>query len=108
MPILRQGVGEGPPVTLRLSGKSKTLPLQDNSLVYVSLRGRRPDRDGAGQTGNRPLPRWKALEDQEAFVADGFSLSGSGSSVTYTSPERQRTLTCTKPSHGRGWIFWQQ
>jgi hypothetical protein len=73
--------------------ESKTYRCKDNSLVYVSFL----DDDLTAMVRDKqeepPIATLKAPEPGRPFVAEGFSLSGSGASVTYTSPD-SGTLTC--------------
>jgi hypothetical protein len=82
------------PVTLPPAiRESKTYRCKDNSLVYVSFMDDNLTAMVRDKQEEPPLATLKAPEPGKPFVADGFSLSGSGASVTYTSPD-SGTLTC--------------
>ena len=73
---------------------SKTYRCKDNSIVYVSFLEDDVSALVRDKEEEPPIAKLKAPKPGEPFVnEDGFKLSGSGSSVTYTSPD-SGTLTC--------------
>lgn len=73
---------------------SKTYRCKDNSIVYVSFLEDDVTALVRDTEEEPPVARLKAPNPGEPFVGEGgFKLSGSGSSVTYTSPD-SGTLTC--------------
>jgi hypothetical protein len=87
-------LAKAPPVTLPPAiRESKTYRCKDNSLVYVSFMDDNLTAMVRDKQEEPPIATLKAPEPGAPFVADGFSLSGSGASVTYTSPD-SGTLTC--------------
>lgn len=73
---------------------SKTYRCKDNSIVYVSFLEDDITALVRDKEEEPPVAKLKAPKPGEPFVDEaGFKLSGSGSSVTYTSPD-SGTLTC--------------
>ena len=87
-------LAKAPPVTLPPAiRETKTYRCKDNSVVYVSFMDDGLTAMVRDKQEEPPLAKLKAPKEGEPFVADGFALSGSGDSVTYTSPD-SGTLTC--------------
>ena len=87
-------LAKAPPVTLPPAiRESKTYRCKDNSIVYVSFMDDGLTAMVRDKQEEPPIAKLKAPKEGDPFVADGFALSGSGSSVTYTSPD-SGTLTC--------------
>ena len=81
-------LAKAPPVTLPPPIRdSKTYRCKDNSILYVSFLADDVTALVRDKEEEPPIATLKAPKKGEAFVAEGFSLSGSGSSVTYTSPD---------------------
>ncbi len=76
------------PVTLPPAIKAtKTYRCKDNSLVYVTFLEDDMTALVREEQGGAPLATLKAPVAGQPFVAEGFSLSGSGDAVTYNSPK---------------------
>lgn len=87
-------LAKAPPVTLPPPIKSsKTYRCKDNSVVYVSFLADDVTALVRDKEEEPPISTLKAPKPGEPFVSEGFALSGSGSSVTYTSPD-SGTLSC--------------
>jgi hypothetical protein len=87
-------LAKAPPVTLPPAiRESKTYRCKDNSLVYVSFLDDNLTAMVRDKQEEPPVATLKAPEPGKPFVAEGFSLSGSGPTVTYKSPD-SGTLTC--------------
>jgi hypothetical protein len=88
-------LAKAPPVELPPAIRSsKTYRCKDNSIVYVSFLEDDVTALVRDKEEEPPVARLKAPKPGEPFVDEaGFKLSGSGSSVTYTSPD-SGTLTC--------------
>jgi len=83
-----------PPVALPPAIKSaRTYRCRDNSLVHISFLDDNVTALVRDKEENPPIATLKAPAPGEAFVFEGFSLSGSGESVTYKSPQ-SGTQTC--------------
>jgi hypothetical protein len=82
------------PVTLPPAiRESKTYRCTDNSVVYVSYMDDGVTAMVRDKQEEPPIATLKAPKAGEPFVSEGFSLSGSGGSVRYASPD-SGTLTC--------------
>jgi hypothetical protein len=92
-------LASAPPVTLPPAIKSaKTYRCKDNSLVYISFMTDDVTAMVRDKQEEPPVATLKAKAPGEPFEGQGpegkgFKLSGSGPSVTYTSPD-SGTLTC--------------
>lgn len=64
-----------------------TYRCKDNSLVYVSFLADDLTAMVRKEQGGAPLATLKAPAAGQPFVADGFSLTGSGDTITYSSPD---------------------
>jgi len=81
-------LAKAPPVTLPPAIKAtRTYRCKDNSLVYVTFL----DDDMTALVRDKqeepPVSTLKAPAPGQPFVAEGFSLSGNGTTVTYNSPD---------------------
>ena len=67
--------------------EAKTYRCKDNSLVYVTFL----DDDMTAMVRDKqeepPVATLKAPAPGQPFVAEGFSLEGSGNTITYKSPD---------------------
>ena len=82
------------PVTLPPAiRESKTYRCADNSLIYVNFLTDGLTANLRDNPGEPPIAVLKAPRPGAPFVAEGFSLSGSGDTVTFTSPAGG-TQTC--------------
>lgn len=89
-------LAKAPPVTLPPPiRESKTYRCKDNSVIYVSFLADDVTALVRDKEEEPPIATLKAPKAGEPFVAEGFSLSGSGDSVTYTSPD-SGTLSCKR------------
>lgn len=87
-------LAKAPPVQLPPAIKAtKTYRCKDNSLVYVTFLADDMTAMVRDKQEEPPLATLKAPAAGEPFVAEGFSLSGSGDTVTYKSPD-SGTLSC--------------
>jgi hypothetical protein len=76
------------PVTLPPAIKAtKTYRCKDNSLLYVTFLADDMTAMVRDKQEEPPVATLKAPQAGQAFVAEGFSLSGSGDTVTYDSPD---------------------
>jgi hypothetical protein len=76
------------PVTLPPAIKAtKTYRCKDNSLVYVTFLEDEMTAMVRDKPGGAPLATLIAAAAGQPFETEGFSLSGSGDTVTYKSPE---------------------
>ncbi len=66
---------------------AKTYRCKDNSVVYVSFLADNVTAAVRDKEESPPRVTLKAPGADQPFVAEGFSLSGSGDTVTYTSPD---------------------
>ena len=88
-----EALKNAPPVELPPAIKAaKTYRCKDNSLVYVSFLTDDVTAMVRDKQEEPPVATLKAPAAGQAFVAQdeagkGFSLSGSGDTVTYTSPD---------------------
>ena len=73
--------------------ESKTYRCADNSLVYINFLTDGLTVNVRDKQEEPPIATLKAPEPGAPFVSEGFSLSGSGDTVTYTSPD-SGTQTC--------------
>jgi hypothetical protein len=71
----------------------KTYRCKDNSLVYVSFLTDDVTALVRDKQEEPPVATLKAPAPGQPFVAEGFSLSGSGANVTYDSPD-SASQTC--------------
>ncbi|PTQ11559.1 hypothetical protein CLG96_09000 [Sphingomonas oleivorans] len=79
-------VKAAPPVTLPPSLlASRTYRCKDNSLAYVDFFSDNVTADFRSEKGGTAT-KLTAPEKGKAFVADGYSVSGSGTAVEITSP----------------------
>ncbi len=67
--------------------ESKTYRCRDNSLVYVNFMSDGVTANVRDREEEPPVATLRAPAAGEAFVAEGYSLSGSGDTVTYDSPD---------------------
>jgi hypothetical protein len=67
--------------------EAKTYRCKDNSLVYVSFMSDNVTAMVRDKQEEPPVATLKAPAPGQPFVAEGFSLSGSGGTVTYKSPD---------------------
>ncbi len=94
-----EALKSAPPVELPPAIKAaKTYRCKDNSLVYVSFMTDDVTVAVRDKQEEPPVATLKAPAPGQAFVGQGdsgkgFSLSGSGDNVTYTSPD-SGTQTC--------------
>lgn len=88
-------LAEAAPVTLPPSiRENKTYRCKDNSLVYVTFMNDGLTALVRDKQEEPPLATLKAESAGKPFVAEeGFSLSGSGDTVSYSSPD-SGTLSC--------------
>ena len=87
-------LAKAPPVTLPPAiRETKTYRCKDNSIVYVSFMDDGLTAMVRDKQEEPPVAKLKAPNEGEPFVSEGFALSGSGDSVTYTSPD-SGTLSC--------------
>jgi hypothetical protein len=82
-----EALKNAPPVQLPPTMKDKTYRCKDNSLVYVSFSSDNLTALVRDKQEEPPVATLKAPAPGQPFVAEGFSLSGSGDSVTYKSPD---------------------
>lgn len=83
---MKNEVAAAPPVELPPSIKSdKIYRCKDNSVVYVAFLDDDKTANFRSEKGASPI-QLKAAEAGQAFVADGYSLTGSGSTVTLERP----------------------
>lgn len=81
-------LAEAAPVTLPPAIKATTTyRCKDNSVVYVSFLADDMTAMVRLKQGGAPLATLKAPAAGQPFVADGFSLTGSGDTITYSSPD---------------------
>ena len=77
------------PVTLPPAIKSsKTYRCKDNSLVYVTLLADDVTAMVRDKEEEPPVATLKAPAAGQPFVSEGFSLTVSGNSITYNSPDK--------------------
>jgi hypothetical protein len=88
-----EALKNAPPVQLPPTMKDKTYRCKDNSLVYVSFSGDNLTALVRDKQEDPPVATLKAPAAGQPFVSEGFSLSGSGESVTYKSP-KSAAQTC--------------
>lgn len=72
--------------------QSRTYRCKDNSLLFAEFYTDNTARIGNVKDGSRTTLTAPAAG--QAYVADGFSLSGNGTEVTFTMP-RKGAQTCT-------------
>jgi hypothetical protein len=83
-----EALKNAPKATLPPSIKeAKTYRCKDNSLVYVSFMSDGLTAMVRDKQEEPPVATLKAPAAGEPYVAEGFSLTGSGASVTYKSPD---------------------
>jgi hypothetical protein len=83
-----EALKNAPPVELPPAIKvAKTYRCKDNSLVYVSFMTDDVTAAVRDKQEEPPVSTLKAPAPGQPFVSEGFSLSGSGDTVTYTSPD---------------------
>lgn len=81
-------LAKAPPVELPPAIKStKTYRCKDNSLVYATFMTDEVTAAVRDKQEEPPLATLKAETPGGPFKAEGFALSGSGDTVTYTSPD---------------------
>ena len=81
-------LAKAPPVTLPPAIKAtRTYRCKDNSLVYVTFMADDMTAMVRDKQEEPPVATLKAPAPGEAYAAEGFSLSGSGNTVTYKSPD---------------------
>lgn len=86
-------LAKAPPVELPPAIRaSKTYRCRDNSLLYANFYTDNTARIASEQAGVNTGTQLTAANEDGPFTAEGYSLSGSGDSVTYTAPSG--TLTC--------------
>ena len=66
---------------------SKTYRCKDNSLVYITFMTDGVTAMVRDKQEEPPVATLKAPAAGEAFVSEGYSLSGDGDTVTYNSPD---------------------
>lgn len=66
---------------------AKTYRCKDNSLVYITFMDDGVTALVRDKQEEPPLATLRAAGEGEPFVAEGFSVSGSGPTVTYKSPD---------------------
>jgi hypothetical protein len=67
--------------------EAKTYRCKDNSLVYVTFMNDNVTAAVRDKQEEPPVATLKAPAPGQPYVAEGFSLSGSGGSITYKSPD---------------------
>jgi hypothetical protein len=82
-----EALKNAPKVALPPTMRDKTYRCKDNSLVYVSFSSDNLTALVRDKQEEPPVSTLKAPAAGQPFVAEGFSLSGSGDSVTYKSPD---------------------
>ena len=88
-----EALKNAPPVELPPAIRaSKTYRCRDNSLLYANFYTDNTARIATEQTAVSTGTQLTGTGESGPFTADGYSLSGSGDNVTYTSPSG--TLTC--------------
>ena len=86
-------LAKAPPVELPPAIKaSKTYRCKDNSLVYVTFLTDDKTAMVRDKQEGAPLATLKSEKEGGPFVSEGFSVSGSGDTISYTSPNG--TLSC--------------
>lgn len=89
-----EALKNAPPVALPPSIKmSKTYRCKDNSLVYVTFLTDDTTAAVRDKQEEPPVATLTAPAPGEPFVSEGYRLSGSGETVSYTSPDGG-TQTC--------------
>jgi hypothetical protein len=89
-----EALKNAPPVELPPSIKeAKTYRCKDNSLVYVTYMSDNMTVMVRDKQEEPPVATLRAPAPGQPFVAEGFSLTGSGNNITYKSPD-SGTLTC--------------
>ena len=87
-------LAKAPPVTLPPAIKSaKAYRCKDNSLVYVTLLADDVSAMVRDKQEEPPIATLKAPTPGQPFVSEGYSLTVSGNTVTYNSPDKG-TQTC--------------
>lgn len=82
-----EALKNAPPVQLPPTMRDKTYRCKDNSVVYVAFSSDNLTALVRDKEESPPVATLKAPAAGQPFVAEGFSLSGNGDSVTYKSPE---------------------
>ena len=86
-------LAKAPPVELPPAIRaSKTYRCRDNSLLYANFYTDNTARIASEQAGVNSGTQLTSEDEDGPFTAEGYSLSGSGNSITYTAPSG--TLTC--------------
>ncbi len=86
---MKEELAKAAPVTLPPAIKSsKTYRCKDNSLVYVTLLADDVSAMVRDKQEEPPVATLKAPAPGQPFVAEGFSLTVSGNSITYNSPDK--------------------
>lgn len=81
-------LAEAAPMTLPPAIKATTTyRCKDNSVVYVTFLADDITTLVRKEQGGAPLATLKAPATGQPFVADGFSLTDSGDTITYSSPD---------------------
>jgi predicted small lipoprotein YifL len=88
-----EALKNAPPVELPPAIRaSKTYRCRDNSLLYANFYTDNSARIATEQSAVATGTQLRSEGEDGPFTAEGYSLSGSGDNVTYTSPSG--TLTC--------------
>lgn len=82
-----EALKNAPKVQLPPAMRDATYRCKDNSLVYVSFSGDNLTALVRDKQEEPPVATLRAPASGQPYVAEGFSLSGSGNSVTYKSPD---------------------
>ena len=86
---LANELAKAPPVQLPPAIKAtKTYRCKDNSLVYVSFMADDVTAMVRDKQEEPPVATLKAPAAGQPFTSEGYSLSGSGDTVTYNSPDK--------------------
>lgn len=67
---------------------ARTYRCRDNSLVYVSFMTDGVTAAVRDREEEPPVATLRAPAEGQPFVSEGYSLSGSGTTVTYNSPDK--------------------
>lgn len=68
--------------------ESKTYRCRDNSIIYVSFMTDGLSAAVRDRREEPPIATLRASAPGQPFTAEGYSLSGSGQTVTYNSPDK--------------------
>lgn len=83
-----EALKNAPPVELPPAiRESRTYRCRDNSLIYVNFMTDGVTAEVRDRQEEPPRATLKAPAQGEPYVAGGYSLSGSGENITYSSPD---------------------